>query len=72
MGVKTCYRGNCNNILCECYSPEHGYICGECFEELVQRGPQADIGEFMRTQKPPENSEKAARARFEVEFPVRE
>jgi len=34
MGVKACARRNCTQIMCDRYSPEHGYICEDCFEEM--------------------------------------
>lgn len=34
-------------------------------------GPEIDIGYFMKTNKQP-NREKAARARYEIEFPLKE
>jgi hypothetical protein len=35
MGVLTCDRRDCENIMCRRYSHKYGYICEECFEELV-------------------------------------
>jgi len=54
--------------MCDRYSTEYGYICDECFEELVRRGPEANIEEFMSSGKRP-NRKEAAEARFSVEFP---
>lgn len=36
MGVLSCDRYGCENIMCDRYSNEYGYICNECFEELIQ------------------------------------
>lgn len=37
--------------MCDRHSYEHGYICSECFEELVNLGPQANISAFLDTDK---------------------
>ena len=47
MGVKTCHRGNCESIMCVRYSSDYGYLCDECFEELLSLGVGADIDAFM-------------------------
>jgi hypothetical protein len=36
MGVMPCYREGCENIMCDRYNSEFGYICNECFAELVE------------------------------------
>lgn len=56
MGVKACYRKNCENIMCDRYSSEHGYICYECISEakdLLLADGQVDLKAFMRTPKKP-------------------
>ena len=35
MGVMACNRRGCRNIMCGRYSSEYGYICDDCFRELV-------------------------------------
>ena len=52
--------------MCYRLSPKYGYICDECFEELVYRGPRADVDEFLESCK---LNIKSAKARFEAEFP---
>ena len=47
MGVKTCNRVSCYNIMCDRHSDEHGYLCDDCFRALLNMSPDADIGEFM-------------------------
>ena len=47
MGVMACSRSGCENIMCHMYSSRFGYICWECFNELVKLGPEANIGMFM-------------------------
>lgn len=49
MGVMPCYRKDCDAILCDRYSTEFGYICNECFEELVNCDLDAET--FMNTSK---------------------
>ena len=47
--VRRCCRGDCENIMCERYSKKYGYICEECFKELVGLGPNTNIKEFMES-----------------------
>lgn len=70
MGVMACYRRNCENIMCDRYSTEHGYICYECFEELVDTGPATDVKEFMNSpKKTVTNEREAAEFRYDKLFP---
>ena len=59
MGVMTCNRRGCNNIMCDRYSDEYGYICSECFEELCNR-PEIKITEFMNKRKRKQSTNKEA------------
>jgi len=68
MSVLQCNRKNCDNVMCERLSYEHGYICWECFDELVSKGPEANTEDFMNSPKRV-GREEAAKARFDVEFP---
>ena len=71
MGILACDRRGCKNIMCDRLSHEHGYLCNECFEELVEQGPEANIGEFMKSPKKDRAARgRAARARFNEEFPL--
>ena len=70
MGVLPCSREGCENIMCDRHSYVHGYICWECFNELVALGPEASIPDFMQSVKREDRSQ-AALARFDVEFPMR-
>jgi hypothetical protein len=49
MGVLECDRRGCENIMCDRYSPKHGYLCNECFSEMVETG--LTISAFMVTGK---------------------
>ena len=47
MSVKPCNRVHCENIMCDRYSGNWGYICDSCFDELVTAGIDVDIESFM-------------------------
>lgn len=51
MGVLACNRTGCNNIMCDYYSDEYGYICSECLNELKKK-PFTEIRSFMQSPKP--------------------
>ena len=54
MGVLGCDRKWCGNIMCNRYSYKYGYICDECFDDLVKLtmvNGSIDIEEFMRSTK---------------------
>ena len=70
MGVMTCNRNGCENIMCDYYSQKYGYICYECFNELLDMGLDANISIFMGSIKPilQSENEDLARTRLEREF----
>jgi len=35
MGVLSCDKNYCGNIMCDRYSEEFGYLCYECFNDLL-------------------------------------
>ena len=70
MSVLECDRNGCGNVMCDRYSFEYGYICNECFEELILTGPTTDIKIFMNTVKQPYKREEAE-ARYKVAFKER-
>ena len=51
MGVLACNRNGCDHTMCDRYSHTYGYICNECFEELVDRYDETDIEQFMSSHK---------------------
>jgi len=53
MGVMECNRRKCDNIMCDEYLEEEGYICYECLTELRETNPQSkeDVTEFMMSVK---------------------
>jgi len=71
MSVLQCDRNGCDNIMCDRLSYEYGYICWECFNELVSLGPEANTEAFMNSPKKA-NRKEAAQARFNAEFPLME
>ena len=70
MGVLMCARGDCDGIMCNRYSNTYGYICDECFNELVAKGVRTDIEQFMRSDKQSNNTE-AIEIYFDSIFPDR-
>jgi len=70
MGVKTCHRGDCKNIMCSRYATGLGYLCADCFKELVSLGVGTDIRAFMSTSIRPNRDATADRAYFECIFPL--
>lgn len=51
MGVLACSNVYCENIMCDRYSSEYGYICEDCFDRLVELGRSTNIAEFMDSKK---------------------
>jgi len=35
MSVMACNREGCDNIMCDRYAHDIGYICNECYQELL-------------------------------------
>ena len=68
MGVLACCRKDCENIVCERYSHEFGYLCDECFDELVNSGPITDIRHFIETERPSSTVHLEANARYSQVF----
>jgi len=52
MSVLACNRGNCDHVMCDRHSNEYGYICSDCFNDLIKLGIHTDIAAFMRTNPP--------------------
>lgn len=50
MGVLACDRNGCENVMCDRYNPDLGYICNECFDELVHLG-FVDLEAFFNSPK---------------------
>lgn len=72
MGVMPCSRRGCENIMCDRYSHKYGHICDECFQELVSRGRDQSIAEFLYEMKGDICMDQYdALNRFDSEFPHR-
>ena len=69
MRVLSCNRKSCENIMCDRFSYKYGYICDECFDELIYLGWETDISNFMRSDKTI-NYMDAAFERFNAEFSI--
>ena len=71
MGVLPCDRVGCDNIMCDRYSHEYGYICNECFNELVSARVGYEIERFMNSRKTA-YKEDENKPDYDSIFPVRE
>ena len=70
MGVMSCSRGTCNNIMCDTYIDDVGYVCRECqkeFEKYLEtndyhpntaHGIITHLKMFMKTAKIDHDNEK--------------
>ncbi len=72
MSVLSCSRNSCENTMCDRYSYTHGYICSDCFNELVDLGITQNIEEFMDAKKAYPSNEDSAEAYFSSIFPFSE
>lgn len=57
--------------MCNRYSYTHGYICEECFAELVSLGVGTDIEDFLESTKKEGSPPDIAYLYFSEEFPER-
>jgi len=71
MGVLPCGNAYCENVMCDRYSDEYGYICSDCFDTLVDLGPNTDIHQFMDRPRKHANNYDANLAYFNQIFPDR-
>jgi len=69
MGVIPCYRADCDNIMCDRRGSE-GNLCWECFDELVQRGPDVNIQDFMDTPRRPQEDKIDSYEYWNARFPL--
>lgn len=52
--MNECGRLGCENVLCDRYSAEFGYICSPCYVELNKKmtsGEVSGVYEFMNSNK---------------------
>lgn len=72
MGVLACDRTGCTNIMCDRLSHTYGYICWECFDELVE-SDTSNIFKFMASDKRRKtHTEKRGREYYERIFQTSE
>jgi hypothetical protein len=65
-----CNRNGCTRAMCDRHSLNYGYICSDCFSELIDLGPETVIEEFLNSPKRPSREERA-QAKFGGEFEIR-
>ena len=80
MGVMSCSRTDCDNIMCDTYVEDIGYICSDCksefrdefekFEEswgstITEAVIKGQLETFMKTRKPLSNEPITLDAFFE-------
>jgi len=70
MSVLACNRYKCENVMCDRLSDTFGYICNDCFDELVNTDPNMRIDRFMQTKPGTFLKECDPVLRFDREFPV--
>ena len=68
MSVLSCSRRGCDNIMCDRYSRKHGYICRECFDQLLHS--TMSIKEFMNSDKDDYEPPKHRYEELDEEFPI--
>lgn len=84
MSVLACNREGCNEIMCDRISHEFGYICNDCFEELVnillcckrEEDLRCFVKKFMKSDKserkfPKMDAHTFADELFPYQFPYR-
>jgi hypothetical protein len=47
MGVMACSRKGCDNIMCQTYIPEIGYICSSCQAEFKEMYKDIDFSDGL-------------------------
>lgn len=66
--MRDCSRNGCDKIGCMRYSKRYGYICQECFDDLVKSGPMTEIFKFMTSPKPKPTDIGESKARYNYVF----
>ena len=60
-----CDRAGCEHIMCDRYSSTHGYICNDCYEEVINSVKPIFV--FMNTSKHEFNEDFKSRRRKHLE-----
>jgi len=69
MSVLACNRKDCPHIMCDRLHDEYGYICENCFEELVESGAETDLKKFFNSPAKKKINKQASYAYFNALFP---
>lgn len=48
MGVKTCSRNGCEEIMCHTYINEIGYVCNDCRQEFIDNSGGESIAQNIK------------------------
>jgi len=67
VSVLECDRRGCEHIMCDRLSDTHGYICWQCYDELINLGT-LDIAGFMDSAKAVVDDREAAEQYIESVF----
>lgn len=70
MGVMPCNRNGCDNIMCDRYSNKYGYICHDCYSQLLQSN--LNIESFMASNKDTFERRLGGSEELEAEFTLRD
>lgn len=68
MSVLACDRRDCENVMCDRLSLRYGYICDDCFNELVALHAPS-VEEFMDIPRNVLDLSESAKEKFSREFP---
>ena len=68
MGVLACDRTGCDNVMCDRFSHRLGYICNECFDEMLTSG--LEPCDFMDTEKGGHWIVHIPLSKYDNEFPL--
>ena len=71
MSVLACDRTGCENVMCNRLSDVYGYLCDDCFKELISGGVLDHFRvKFFMDSNPGRNDEAATTAYYDAVFPV--
>jgi len=68
MGVLTCDRFRCDNVMCDRYSYHYGYICNDCFDELMNSTLGIETFMLTRPNREYNNTNRIEELNNEFEF----
>ena len=71
MSVLACDRNGCSNIMCDRHSYEFGYICEECFQELLLAAQDFAPVDFVKFMDSPKGQKNSWEDICNAEFPIK-